>query len=95
MSKKGKIQGNIFQVDKESLQNIPIKIPIPEMKDKILNLYIWINNAKKQNRFTDTRNWEQKIDNTIYQIYDLTDAEINFIKNFELEFRMSGADNDN
>ena len=65
------------------------------MKDKILNLYIQINNAKKQNHFTDTRNWEQKIDNTIYQIYDLTDTEINFIKNFELEFRMSGADNDN
>ena len=85
LSKKGKIQGNIYQVDKEPLQNIPIKIPTPEIKDKILNLYILINNAKKQNRSADTRNWEQKIDNIIYQTYDLTDAEINFIKTFELE----------
>ena len=93
LSKKGKIQGNIFQVDKEPLQNIPIKIPTPEIKDKILNLYILINNAKKQNRSADTRNWEQKIDNMIHQIYDLTDAETNFIKTFELEIRMSGLEN--
>ena len=36
-----------------------------------------------------------KLDDVIGKFYDLTDEEINFIKNFELEIRMSGADNDN
>ena len=36
-----------------------------------------------------------KLDDMIGKFYGLNDAEINFIKNFELEIRMSGADNDN
>ena len=36
-----------------------------------------------------------KLDDMIGKFYGLTEAEINFIKNFELEIRMSGADNDN
>ncbi len=35
-----------------------------------------------------------KLDDVIGKFYGLSDAEINFIKNFELEFRMSGADGD-
>ncbi|MBO4779239.1 MAG: Eco57I restriction-modification methylase domain-containing protein, partial [Selenomonadaceae bacterium] len=87
LSKRGKIQGNIFQVDKEPLQNIPIKIPTPEMKSKVLDLYILINNAKKQNRSANTKSFESEIDDLIYQIYDLADDGVNFIKNFELESR--------
>ena len=36
-----------------------------------------------------------KLDDVIGKFYGLTDEEINFIKNFELEIRMSGADSDN
>ena len=36
-----------------------------------------------------------KLDDVIGKFYGLTDAEINFIKNFELEIRISGADSDN
>lgn len=35
-----------------------------------------------------------KLDDVIGKFYGLSNAEINFIKNFELEFRMSGADCD-
>ena len=35
-----------------------------------------------------------KLDDAIGQFYGLTEAEIDFIKNFELEFRMSGADSE-
>ena len=87
LSKRGKIQGNIFQVDKEPLQNIPIKIPTPETKDKILDFYMLIKNAKKQNRSANTKSFESEIDDLIYQIYDLDDDEIIFIKNFESKSR--------
>ena len=36
-----------------------------------------------------------KLDDLIGKFYDLTADEIYFIKNFELEIRMSGADSDN
>ena len=32
-----------------------------------------------------------KLDDVLGKFYGLTDAEINFVKNFELEFRLSGA----
>ena len=85
--KKGKIQGNIFQVDKEPLQNIPIKIPTPEFENKIISLYTLISNSKNQNHLSDTKSLESEVDALIYRIYNLTDDEINYIKNFELEFR--------
>ena len=89
LSNKGKRQGNIFQVDKEPLQNIPIKIPTLETETKILDLYITISNAKIQDSCAKTQKNESEIDNLIYQLYGLTDEEITFVKNFEREIRMN------
>ncbi|MGC8769998.1 MAG: hypothetical protein ACP5Q5_01965 [Brevinematia bacterium] len=43
------------------------------MLDKILN-------AKKQNKNADTSQWEWKIDQPVYNLYDLTDEEIKIIE---------------
>ena len=49
----------------------------------------------KNYKLRNSKNLIDRLDDFIDKLYGLTDEEINFIKNFELEFRMSGADNDN
>ena len=81
------MQGNNFQVDKQPLKDIPIQIPNLEAENKILSLYGLIAKSKNENFFANTKNIELEIDKIIYKLYGLTDEEINYIKNFELEFR--------
>ncbi len=73
---KGKMQGNNYQVDKEPILNIPIKNienpePFIDLVDKIIQ-------AKQNN--TDTKALETKIDKMVYQLYNLTAAEIKIIE---------------
>ena len=49
----------------------------------------------KNYKLNKSKNLIDKVDDIIGKFYGLTDEEINFIKNFELEIRMSGADNEN
>lgn len=74
---KGKMQGNNFQVDKEPLLNIPILKPsdtseFESFVSEILNL-------KTENK--STTHLEKKIDELIYQLYDLTEDEVSIIEN--------------
>ncbi len=49
----------------------------------------------KNYKLNRSKHLADALDDVIGKFYGLTDEEINFIKNFELEIRMSGADSDN
>ncbi|HUS51703.1 MAG TPA: TaqI-like C-terminal specificity domain-containing protein, partial [Candidatus Paceibacterota bacterium] len=86
---KGKRQGNIYQVDKEPLINIPIKkAAVQEQKlfmDLVNEIFAiiksedYLTNPEKQ---TKVKGLEKQIDQLVYKLYGLTDDEIEIIENF-------------
>lgn len=74
--KMGKMQGNIYQVDKEPLVNIPIAIPEKALENEIIALFdeIEINSS-------EVLAIQRKIDEIVYSIYGLCQSEITKIEN--------------
>lgn len=77
----GKMQGNNYQIDKEPLMNIPIKIASENIENKIIDLVDEIIELKKLNK--DTQYLEEKIDEMVYDLYGLTEEEKELIRNFK------------
>ena len=84
---KGKLQGNLFQVDKVPLQAIPIKIGQNEKKNKVIELVEKIIIITKRDEYieksteqADVKNLESKIDQLVYQLYDLTLEQIKIVE---------------
>ena len=79
LNHKGKMQGEIYQIDKEPLTKIPLPNEgceqqlIADKVDRILS-------AKKENPQADTSALEAEIDQLVYQLYGLTDEEIEIIE---------------
>lgn len=78
LRKKGKMQGNAFQIDKEPLLEIPILRPSDAKAHEIAKLVDKIIDLKQQNK--ESISIESKIDELIFNLYELTPAEINIIK---------------
>ena len=76
---KGKRQGNNYQVDKAPLMGIPMvkshknELELIDALDRILEI-------KKKDNKADISTIEQKIDQLVYQLYDLTPEEIRIIE---------------
>jgi hypothetical protein len=80
LKNKGKMQGNNFQLDKEPLIDIPlIEIPKPD-QPAIIEIVNKILALKKENPIADTTDLEAKIDQLIYQLYELTEEEIAIVE---------------
>ena len=77
----GKMQGSNYQIDKEPLMNIPIKIADENSENKIIDLVDEIIELKKLNK--DTQDLEEKIDEMVYDLYGLTEDEKELIRNFK------------
>jgi adenine-specific DNA-methyltransferase len=77
---KGKMQGSIFQVDSEPLQNLPIKSSTKAAQQPIINLVTSILAQKQADPKADTSELETAIDALVYELYDLTAAEIALIE---------------
>ncbi|EAL7595677.1 class I SAM-dependent DNA methyltransferase [Campylobacter jejuni] len=80
---KGKMQGNNYQIDKEPLLNIPIvdtNSKNKKLADELINLVDEILKAKEQNKNASTSPLEEKINNIVYKIYNLTEEEIKIIE---------------
>ncbi|EGT6119895.1 class I SAM-dependent DNA methyltransferase, partial [Campylobacter coli] len=80
---KGKIQGNLFKIDKEPLLNIPIvtiNSKNQKIADELINLVDEILKAKEQDKNANTSPLEEKINNMVYKIYNLTEEEIKIIE---------------
>jgi hypothetical protein len=75
---KGKMQGNNYQIDKEPLLNIPLIAPHDTTEfihyvDKILS-------SKEVDIDVDVSDLERKIDNLVYQLFNLTEDEVKLIE---------------
>lgn len=76
----GKMQGSNYQLDKEPLMNIPIKIATEEQQNNIIAIVDRIIELKKQDK--DTKELEDKIDEMVYDLYELTEDEKELIRTF-------------
>lgn len=76
----GKMQGNIYQVDKEPLLNIPLFKPNKEQEQSIIVLVDNIIELKQADPKADTSTLESEIDQIVYQLYELTDEEIKIVE---------------
>jgi adenine-specific DNA-methyltransferase len=80
LKNKGKMQGNNFQLDKEPLIDIPlIEIPKPDQQS-IIEIVNQILALKKEKPTSDTTDLEAKIDQLVYQLYELTEEEIAIVE---------------
>ena len=77
----GKMQGSNYQIDKEPLMNIPIKIASENIENKIIDLVDEIIELKKLNK--DTQDLEDRIDEMVYGLYSLTEEEKELVRNFK------------
>ncbi|EAK8793497.1 class I SAM-dependent DNA methyltransferase [Campylobacter coli] len=80
---KGKIQGNLFKIDKEPLLNIPIvtiNSKNQKIADELINLVDEILKAKEQDKNANTQELENKINSLVYKLYNLTEDEIKIIE---------------
>ena len=77
----GKMQGSNYQIDKEPLMNIPLKIADENIENKIIDLVDEIIELKKLNK--DTQTLEEKIDEMVYDLYGLIEEEKELIRNFK------------
>ncbi|HEF2880912.1 TPA: class I SAM-dependent DNA methyltransferase [Campylobacter jejuni] len=80
---KGKIQGNLFKIDKEPLLNIPV-VNINSKNEKLANNLISlvdeILKVKEQDKNANTQELENKINSLVYKLYNLTEEEIKIIE---------------
>jgi adenine-specific DNA-methyltransferase len=76
LKKKGKMQGDNFQLDKEPLLDIPICKPTEKEQFSIINFIEEILTSKKENIDSSTTALEHKIDELVFKLYDLTYPEV-------------------
>ncbi len=78
LRKKGKMQGNSYQLDKEPLLEIPIYNPTDSEANKIATLVDKIIAQKEQGK--DSSKLESEIDLLVYKLYDITIVEQKIIE---------------
>lgn len=71
------MQGSNYQLDKESLLNIPIYIPTPEQSLKVEQLVDQIIMFRQNNE--DSSALENEIDILVFDFYKLNEREIKII----------------
>lgn len=74
------MQGNNFQLDKDPLVNIPIKLPNLSQENEVAKLVDKIMDQKNLNPKADTSVLEKEIDQQVYKLYELTDEEIAIVE---------------
>lgn len=62
------------------LRQFPIKVISTEEQKSFIKLVDIVIEAKKQNSLAETTDLENQIDQLVYQLYDLTEEEINIVK---------------
>lgn len=73
LRKKGKMQGNAFQIDKEPLLEIPIYKPADEDANEVAKLVDEIISLKQLGK--DSSEQEKKIDELVYKFYNIKPDE--------------------
>lgn len=92
LKNKGKMQGDNYQLDKEPLLQIPIRIGNESQLTSTIRLVEQIIYLKQNNPNEDTYNIEKGIDIIVYKLYELTYNEVRII---DLEFDLSEEEYNN
>ena len=79
LKKKGKMQGDNYQVDKEPLIMIPLPSPESE-QESIASKVSAIIDGKRRDPEFNTLELEKQIDRIVYELYGLDSAEISIIE---------------
>lgn len=87
--KMGKMQGSIYQVDKEPLVNIPILIPDKKTENILSECCDKIYKVKENDKSADISEIEKMVDDVVYSAYALTRDEILTVENIIKEWEES------
>ena len=63
-----------------NIERLPIALANPETQNELIKLVFDIVNIKMKNNLTDTPSLENQIDQLVYQLYNLTEEEIEIIE---------------
>ena len=84
---KGKLQGNMYQIDKVPIQSIPVKIgcneernKLIELVDKILTITKDKDHMQNPQKQAQVKALEREIDQLVYKLYDITPEEIKIVE---------------
>lgn len=77
---KGKRKGETLELYQKPLSEIPIKKAPSDIQNSIVKIVNEIITLKKANPNHDISSLEQQIDDIVYNIYGLTNAEIKIIE---------------
>lgn len=72
--------GGAFTLKKATIDEFPIKLVSNDIQQPIINLVNQILSLKKENPQADTSKLEEKIDDLVYQLYDLTPDEVEVVR---------------
>ncbi|NLA23991.1 MAG: hypothetical protein GX879_03400, partial [Bacteroidales bacterium] len=78
---KGKMQGTNYQLDKAPLLELPLIVPPINTQNQISLLVEEIIKNKTENIEFDTSIIEAKIDQMVYELYELSEEEIEVVEN--------------
>lgn len=86
--KMGKMQGNIYQIDKKPLLDIPILKPNKHLEKILDDCCDKIYEIRFNNKEADISKIEERIDQLIYQSYGLDEDDIKKIKSIIMEWNL-------
>jgi len=72
--------GGAYTLKKATIDEFPLKISSTEIQKPIILLVNQILTLKKENPQADTSGLETQIDELVYQLYELTDEEVEVVK---------------
>jgi len=78
---KGKRKGEILEMLKQPLSEIPIKNASKEFKNRFISIVDQILSAKNSNPNANTSDLEKRIDDLVYDLYGLSDPEKEIVRN--------------
>lgn len=84
---KGKMQGNNYQIDKEPILEIPIAVADVSKQKQIVSLVDQIIESKKKSIDYNVSDLEQKIDDLVMNLYQLSEEEKKLIED-DLSFKL-------
>lgn len=74
------LAGGYLAINKSTIEKLPFVVADSQMQEKIVKLVKQILDAKQNDSYANTSDWESLIDKLVYQLYDLTEEEINIIE---------------
>jgi hypothetical protein len=72
--------GGAYTLKKATIDEFPLKMISKETQKPVISLVDQILTLKKTNPQADTSQWEEEIDELVYQLYELTAEEIEVVK---------------